>query len=401
MGPWPLAEQTVASFGRQILEAMRFLQSVGLPCVHVHAGNVLLDGSGHCRLSEVELALLRAPSAGEQLARPARADEPDEPRRGVAEAGSATADVRLAGGWSIGGDVVAFGHLLFELLTGREFTEQELLNWRRALRFGQHTAGPPCTAAPAAWHVLRRIFVPEALEHMPALQDLPLASDTPQQMRRNRGREAQGPTVATLLQEPFFRDAMDCFPGGAAACSASASVSVSISDPAQLALLAKARQHYGMVHAGQAPASEAACGGGNSLPDGGGVSPRRTTSSCEPASASPSSSPEQTTSSGSPARAASARCSPVSARCSPSSSDRSALAEASVKNGAGFAAAAAAPGSADASRNEPASRGSAGAAAPRHASGYSSPQPSAPRRTSPQLAEGGARPRGRPSLDSR
>ena len=196
VGPWPLGEQTVASFGRQILEAMCFLQSVGLPCVHVHAGNVLLDGSGHCRLSEVELALLRAPSAGEQLAQPARADEPDEPRRGVAEAGSTTADVRLAGGWSIGGDVVAFGHLLFELLTGREFTEQELAHWRRALRLGVHTAGPPCTAAPAAWHVLRRIFVPEALEHMPALQDLPLAAETPQQMRRSAY------SVSEQAQEP-------------------------------------------------------------------------------------------------------------------------------------------------------------------------------------------------------
>ena len=269
---------------------MCFLQGLGLPCVHVHAGNVLLDGNGHCRLSEFELGLLCAPTAAELLARPFRNDAPDGPRSAgsgpaelkpserpgqpseepsgeqaaeaveaeAAEAVEAEAaeaaeaaeveaaeeaeaaeghhaavgasagpglDVRLAGSWGVGGDVVAFGHLLFELLTGRELSDRELERWRAALR-ADHcaTAAPPCTAAPAAWHVLRRIFVPEisaqisaqisAREHqatkptaapyVPYRGALPqlIALDLPQQMRRSRGREAAGPTVATLLQEP-------------------------------------------------------------------------------------------------------------------------------------------------------------------------------------------------------
>ena len=37
-------EAQAASYGRQVLEAMAFLTAAGLPCLHVHAGNVLVDG---------------------------------------------------------------------------------------------------------------------------------------------------------------------------------------------------------------------------------------------------------------------------------------------------------------------------------------------------------------------
>ena len=64
----PLPAQLVALYGRQVLEAMTYLAGTGVPTVHVHAGNVLLEhapatgAAGVCRVAEWELALLRAPA---------------------------------------------------------------------------------------------------------------------------------------------------------------------------------------------------------------------------------------------------------------------------------------------------------------------------------------------------
>ena len=41
--PAPLSLASVAAFGRQILEALRFLRAAGVPGVHVHTGNVMID----------------------------------------------------------------------------------------------------------------------------------------------------------------------------------------------------------------------------------------------------------------------------------------------------------------------------------------------------------------------
>nr|XP_032825393.1 PX domain-containing protein kinase-like protein isoform X3 [Petromyzon marinus] len=58
----PLDIAHVRLYGRQILEALRFLQERGFPYGHVHAGNVSVEGEA-CRLLDLENALLGLPSA--------------------------------------------------------------------------------------------------------------------------------------------------------------------------------------------------------------------------------------------------------------------------------------------------------------------------------------------------
>lgn len=55
----PLPEKTVASFARQILEGMMFLERKGWPYLVVSTGNVLLSrNQSHCQLCDVESAIL-------------------------------------------------------------------------------------------------------------------------------------------------------------------------------------------------------------------------------------------------------------------------------------------------------------------------------------------------------
>ena len=55
----PLHEELVGLYARQLLEAMHFLTEVGLPCVHIHAGNIMLDQSpgGKVAVSYTHLTL--------------------------------------------------------------------------------------------------------------------------------------------------------------------------------------------------------------------------------------------------------------------------------------------------------------------------------------------------------
>eukprot|EP00727_Mastigamoeba_balamuthi_P008776 m51a1_g4520 hypothetical protein (550) ;mRNA; r:429860-432283 len=53
-----LPERTLAKLARQIIEGMRYLRFNGLPCFHLHAGNVLVDGNGACCVTEYENGLL-------------------------------------------------------------------------------------------------------------------------------------------------------------------------------------------------------------------------------------------------------------------------------------------------------------------------------------------------------
>jgi serine/threonine protein kinase len=58
----PLPEKTVASFARQILEAMVFLERKGWPYQVVSTGNVLLSRSqSRCHLCDVESSILDIP----------------------------------------------------------------------------------------------------------------------------------------------------------------------------------------------------------------------------------------------------------------------------------------------------------------------------------------------------
>ena len=55
----PLSSVMIASYGRQILEAVLYLYQLGLspPLGHIHTGNIFLEGE-YCRLGGIENWLL-------------------------------------------------------------------------------------------------------------------------------------------------------------------------------------------------------------------------------------------------------------------------------------------------------------------------------------------------------
>ncbi|EGD77544.1 SLOB protein kinase [Salpingoeca rosetta] len=60
--PKGLDVRTVRLFGRQILEALKFLHDRGLPYGHLHAGNVLVISDRFCQITDVENGVLGLPS---------------------------------------------------------------------------------------------------------------------------------------------------------------------------------------------------------------------------------------------------------------------------------------------------------------------------------------------------
>jgi len=46
--------EKIYKFARQILEGIRFLKSISFTYQHLHSGNIIIDESGNCRLSEYE-----------------------------------------------------------------------------------------------------------------------------------------------------------------------------------------------------------------------------------------------------------------------------------------------------------------------------------------------------------
>lgn len=60
-GRGPMAVRDIAIFGRQILEALRFLHQKGMPFGHVHAGNVIIV-DGVARIVDIENFVLGVPS---------------------------------------------------------------------------------------------------------------------------------------------------------------------------------------------------------------------------------------------------------------------------------------------------------------------------------------------------
>ena len=132
-GPAPLPAHLISKFGREVLEGLIALKSLGLPCPHLHAGNVFLElhGTGQlptCRISEYELALLGASTGAGQLARPTNTAASEE--------------------------LVCFGHILYEMVTGVELTKPAL----DALATRPSSAAPP--GPTPAWAMIRDIFVP-------------------------------------------------------------------------------------------------------------------------------------------------------------------------------------------------------------------------------------------------
>ncbi|RXM35226.1 PX domain-containing protein kinase-like protein [Acipenser ruthenus] len=87
--------QPIRTFGRQILEVLKFLQDKGIPYGHLHSSNVLLDGDS-CKLLDLENSLLGLPSYYRAYFTHFRKISTTE---------------------SI--DVYSFGHLLYEMTYGR------------------------------------------------------------------------------------------------------------------------------------------------------------------------------------------------------------------------------------------------------------------------------------------
>ena len=101
----------VRLLGRQILEALRYLRSVGLPCASVHSGNILMRTDEWCIISEMEVDLAGLEPMGGitvQMERPG----PDNQKVIVPAVASA---------WVVGEKepaVVNFGHILYEMVSG-------------------------------------------------------------------------------------------------------------------------------------------------------------------------------------------------------------------------------------------------------------------------------------------
>lgn len=58
----PLDARVVRLYGRQILEALRFLHDKGIPYGHLHAGNVMIIADSVCRLTDLENGVLGLPA---------------------------------------------------------------------------------------------------------------------------------------------------------------------------------------------------------------------------------------------------------------------------------------------------------------------------------------------------
>ena len=86
----------------------------------------------------MELALLGAPTYAEQygLANPCLAVGATKP-------------------YVVPREVVAFGHVLYEMATGRELTDAELSHL-----VGMRVPGPTFPGPPPAWAILEKIFLP-------------------------------------------------------------------------------------------------------------------------------------------------------------------------------------------------------------------------------------------------
>lgn len=98
-GRGPMAVRDIAIFGRQILEALRFLHQKGMPFGHVHAGNVIIV-DGVAKLVDIENFVLGVPS----FYRPFF----------VQHSKISTSELI---------DVYSFGHLLYELTFGYPLQE--------------------------------------------------------------------------------------------------------------------------------------------------------------------------------------------------------------------------------------------------------------------------------------
>ncbi|XP_064632379.1 PX domain-containing protein kinase-like protein isoform X2 [Lineus longissimus] len=134
----------IKTYGRHILEAVKFLQEKGVPYGHLHSGNVIIE-NGHCLLLDVENSLLGLPPIH---------------RHHIANFKKIQTFESI--------DVFNFGHLLYEMAFGEPLTTATL------------DFLPP-TCPPQLKDVLESILTPDSCKNgLPVITDLlanPLFSD--------------------------------------------------------------------------------------------------------------------------------------------------------------------------------------------------------------------------------
>uniref|UniRef100_A0A8C4JSJ8 PX domain containing serine/threonine kinase like n=1 Tax=Dromaius novaehollandiae TaxID=8790 RepID=A0A8C4JSJ8_DRONO len=138
--------QQIKTYGRQILEVLKFLHEKGFPYGHLHSGNVMLDGDT-CKLLDLENSLLGLPSFYRSYFSQFRKINTLE-----------------------GIDVHCFGHLLYEMTYGR----------------------PPDTVPVDSFPPAPSVFVVSVLESILTCEAM------------KNGM----PTVSRLLQMPLFSDVL-------------------------------------------------------------------------------------------------------------------------------------------------------------------------------------------------
>ncbi|XP_004348895.2 hypothetical protein CAOG_02145 [Capsaspora owczarzaki ATCC 30864] len=97
-----LNDVTIRRYGRQLLEALKFLHLNNIPFGHLHSGNILLDGDV-CKLTDIENGLLGVPSKHRPHLMLLRK----------------ISSLPMA-------DVYSFGHVLYEMCTGFELYDHIL-----------------------------------------------------------------------------------------------------------------------------------------------------------------------------------------------------------------------------------------------------------------------------------
>ncbi|KAJ7336032.1 hypothetical protein OS493_013406 [Desmophyllum pertusum] len=97
-----LHEQNIQLFGRQILEALKFLHDKGIPYGHLHSGNIVMEGNV-CRLLEIENGLMGIPSIHRHRYVPMKKIQEKEAE-----------------------DVYCFAHLLYEMAFGEALRSSTL-----------------------------------------------------------------------------------------------------------------------------------------------------------------------------------------------------------------------------------------------------------------------------------
>jgi len=149
--PFEIAK--IRRFGRQILEGLLFLENIGIPYLHLHTGNVIINESGDCMLTDIESAFLGV----------------EPPERYI----EYIRNVRQFTSRPAAPIILLFGYVLFECSMAYQCEVANPLDIMRSLK-----RKPPKPII----HLLGLIFGDQSI-----------------------GVEA--PTIKSLLNEPFFRGA--------------------------------------------------------------------------------------------------------------------------------------------------------------------------------------------------